>query len=63
MCSCDTQTKINLLGSTCSSGREENTASDTHVDLKRCAAYEVTTLSRKKVVMKENPAYEFVSVS
>ena len=32
------------------------------VDLKRCAAYEVTSLSRKKVVMKNNPAYECVTV-
>ena len=60
MCSCDNQ---KLLGRICWSGREENTANDTHVDLKRCTAYEVTTLSRKKVVMKENPAYELVSVS
>jgi hypothetical protein len=30
------------------------------VGMKRCAAYEVTTLARQKVVMESNPAYEQV---
>ena len=33
------------------------------VDMKCCAAYEVTTLARQKVVMKTNPAYEQVEVT
>ena len=28
------------------------------VDMKHCAAYEITTLAKQKVVMKTNPAYE-----
>ena len=32
------------------------------VGMKRCAAYEVTTLAKQKVVMKTNPAYEEVKV-
>ena len=32
------------------------------VDMKRCAAYEVTTLSKQKVVMETNPAHEQVRV-
>ena len=33
------------------------------VDMKRCTAYEVTTLAKQKVVMKTNPAYEQVRVN
>ena len=33
------------------------------VDMKRCAAYEVTSLAKQKVVMKTNPAYEQVSIN
>ena len=32
------------------------------VSMKCCAAYEVTTLARQKVVMESNPAYEEVKV-
>ena len=38
-------------------------ASEVTVDMKRCPAYEVTTLSKQKVVMKTNPAYEQVRVN
>ena len=31
------------------------------VELRRCAAYEVTALSKKKVIMESNPAYEVVT--
>jgi hypothetical protein len=31
--------------------------------MKHCAAYEVTTLAKEKVVMKTNPAYEQVRVN
>ena len=34
------------------------TDDDTAVEMKRCAAYEVVTLSQQKVVMKGNPSYE-----
>lgn len=34
---------------------------DTDVEMRRCAAYEVTALSKKKVVMESNPAYEVVT--
>ena len=34
-----------------------------HVEMKRCAAYEITTLARKKIVMETNPAYEQVTMS
>ena len=30
------------------------------VDMKRCVAYEVTTLAKQKVVMETNPAYEML---
>ena len=33
------------------------------VDMKRCAAYEDTTLAKQKVVMETNPAYEHVRVN
>ena len=33
-------------------------ANDIGVEMNRCAAYEVTTLYRQKVSMKENPSYE-----
>ena len=33
------------------------------VDMKRCAAYEVTTLAKQKMVMETNPAYEQVRVN
>ena len=33
------------------------------VELRRCAAYEVTALSKKRVVMESNPAYEVVTPS
>ena len=33
------------------------------VEMNRCAAYEITTLARKKVVMKTNPAYEHVTMN
>ena len=32
------------------------------IGMKRCAAYEVTTLAKQKVVMESNPAYEQVKV-
>ena len=32
------------------------------VDMKRCAAYEVTTLAKERVVMETNPAYEQVRI-
>ena len=32
------------------------------VDMKRCAAYEVTSLAKQRMVMKTNPAYEQVRV-
>ena len=31
------------------------------VDMKRCAAYEITSLVRQKVVTEVNPAYEQVT--
>ena len=33
------------------------------VEMKRCAAYEITTLAKKKIVMETNPAYEQVTMS
>ena len=33
------------------------------VEMKRCAAYEITSLARKKVVMEPNPAYEQVKIN
>ena len=33
------------------------------VEMKRCAAYEITTLAKKKVVMEANPAYEHVKMN
>ena len=33
------------------------------VEMKRCAAYEITTLVRKKIVMETNTAYEQVTMS
>ena len=33
------------------------------VEMKRCAAYEITSLARKKVVMETNPAYEHVTMN
>ena len=33
------------------------------VEMKRCAAYEITSLARKKIVMKTNPAYEHVTMN
>ena len=33
------------------------------IDMKRCAAYEVTILAKQKVVMETNPAYEQVEVT
>ena len=35
---------------------------EVRVGMKRCAAYEVTTLAKQKVVMKINPAYEEIKV-
>ena len=32
------------------------------VEMKRCAAYEITSLARKKVDMETNPAYEPISI-
>ena len=46
-----------------------HTANTTHstpevtIDMKRCSAYEVTTLAKQKVVMKANTAYEQVKLS
>ena len=34
-----------------------------NVEMKRCAAYEITSLARKKVVMETNPAYEHVTMN
>ena len=33
------------------------------VGMKRCAAHEITTLAKKKVVMEANPAYEHVTMN
>ena len=33
------------------------------VDMKHCAAYEVTSFAKQKVVMETNPAYEQVRVN
>ena len=33
------------------------------VEMKRCAAYEINTLAKKKVVMEVNPAYEHVKMN
>ena len=33
------------------------------VEMKQCAAYEITSLARKKVVMETNPAYEHVTMN
>ena len=33
------------------------------VEMKRCAAYEITSLAKKKVVMEANPAYEHVTMN
>ena len=42
---------------------EAHSTPEVSVDMKRCAAYEVTTLAKQKVVMKTNPAYEQVRVN
>ena len=34
-----------------------------NVEMKRCAAYEITSLAGKKVVMETNPAYEHVTMN
>ena len=41
--------------------RATNEQSDTDVEMKRCTAYEITSLARQKVVMEHNPAYEDVT--
>ena len=33
------------------------------VEMKQCAAYEITSLARKKVVMEPNPAYKQVKIN
>ena len=38
-------------------------SSEFTVEMKRCAAYEITTLAKKKVVMEVNPAYEHVKMN
>ena len=38
---------------------EQETSADS-INMKRCGAYEITTLSQQKVVMKKNEAYETV---
>ena len=40
-----------------------NSTQEVTVDMKYCAAYEVTTLAKEKVVMKTNPVYEQVKVN
>ena len=39
------------------------TNDDTNLDIKtsKCEAYEMVSLAKKKVVMKENPAYEDIN--
>ena len=39
------------------------TNDDTNVDIEtsKCEAYEMVSLAKKKVVMKENPAYEDIN--
>ena len=43
--------------------KHTNSTQEVTVDMKRCAAYEVTTLVKEKVVMKTNAAYEHVQVN
>ena len=38
-----------------------NSDEEVTVDMKQCAAYEVVSLSKKKVQMETNPAYEQVN--
>ena len=42
--------------------KHTNSIQEVTVDMKHCAAYEVTTLVKEKVVMKTNAAYEHVQV-
>ena len=44
------------------STKQTITDDDTAVEMKQCAAYEVVSLSRQKVVMKGNPSYELHTV-
>ena len=57
------ETLYYCLGGSSSTSNVLERSNEAQVELKRCAAYEVTSLSRKKVVMKKNPAYECVTVS
>ena len=43
--------------------KHTNSTLEVTVDMKHCAAYEVTTLAKEKVIMKTNPAYEHVQVN
>ena len=40
-----------------------NFPQEVNVDMKRCVAYEITSLAKKKVVMETNQAYEQVRVN
>ena len=44
--------------------KQTNSSSEVTVDveMKRCAAYEITSLARKKVVLETNPAYEPIRI-
>ena len=44
-------------------GNHANSAQEVNVYMRRCAAYEITSLAKKKVDMKSNPAYEQVRVN
>ena len=43
--------------------KQTRSSPEVTIEMKRCAAYEITTLARKKIVMETNPAYEQVTMS
>ena len=43
-------------------GRPSLGESEVDVEMKRCAAYQVVQLSRRRVTMKDNPAYVDVNI-
>ena len=45
------------------SGNRGKSAQEFAVDMKRCAAYEITSLAKGKVAMEANPAYEQVRLN
>ena len=53
---------VNMYAILCAA-KHANTTQEVTVDMKYCAAYEITTLAKEKVVMKTNPAYEQVQVN